>query len=85
MAMPPLDPQQRKNVILGAVLLAIVAYFGYDMLYSPRAAEAVSSARSSRRFRRPTSAPAPSRTAAAPTPSRSAWACTGGSSSWWKG
>jgi type IV pilus assembly protein PilO len=41
MAMPPLDPQQRKNVILGAVLLAIVAYFGYDMLYSPRAAEAV--------------------------------------------
>jgi type IV pilus assembly protein PilO len=40
MAMPPLEPQMRKNLLLGVVLLAIVAYFGYDSLYAPRVAEA---------------------------------------------
>jgi type IV pilus assembly protein PilO len=40
MAMPPLDPQQKKNVLLGTVLLLIVAYFGYDSLYAPRVADA---------------------------------------------
>lgn len=36
MALPPLDPQARKQLTFGAVLLALVAFGFYDRLYTPR-------------------------------------------------
>jgi type IV pilus assembly protein PilO len=39
MALPPLDPQQRKQLLYGAVVLALLAFGFYDRLYSPRNAE----------------------------------------------
>jgi len=38
MALPPLDPKTRKNLIYGALLLAVATFFLYDRLYTPRAA-----------------------------------------------
>jgi len=38
MALPPLDPQQKKNLMYGGVLLALVAFGFYDRLYTPRSA-----------------------------------------------
>ncbi len=38
MALPPLDPQQKKNLIYGGVFLALVAFGFYDRLYTPRGA-----------------------------------------------
>ncbi len=38
MALPPLDPQQKKNLIYGGVFLALVAFGFYDRLYTPRSA-----------------------------------------------
>jgi type IV pilus assembly protein PilO len=37
MALPPLDPKTRKNLIYGTLLLVVVAAFGYLQLYQPRA------------------------------------------------
>lgn len=39
MALPPLDPQQRKQLLYGAVVLALLAFGFYDRLYTPRTAE----------------------------------------------
>lgn len=39
MALPPLDPQQRKQLLYGAVVLALLAFGFYDRIYSPRTAE----------------------------------------------
>jgi type IV pilus assembly protein PilO len=39
MALPPLDPKTRKNLIYGAVLLVVVTAFAYMQYYSPRQAE----------------------------------------------
>lgn len=39
MALPPLDPQQRKQLLFGAALVALLAFGFYDRLYSPRVAE----------------------------------------------
>ncbi|HSU13199.1 type 4a pilus biogenesis protein PilO [Longimicrobium sp.] len=39
MALPPLDPKTRKNLIYGALLLAVVTGFAYMQFYSPRQAE----------------------------------------------
>ncbi len=39
MALPPLDPQQRKQLLYGAAVLALLAFGFYDRLYSPRNAE----------------------------------------------
>lgn len=36
MALPPLDPQQRKNLMAGGVVLALLAFGFYDRLYTPR-------------------------------------------------
>jgi len=36
MALPPLDPKTRKNLIYGAVLLVAVAGFFYMQVYTPR-------------------------------------------------
>lgn len=36
MALPPLDPRTRKNLLYGAVLLAVVAGFFYLQVYTPR-------------------------------------------------
>jgi type IV pilus assembly protein PilO len=38
MALPPLDPQQKKNLMYGGVFLALVAFGFYDRLYTPRSA-----------------------------------------------
>lgn len=38
MALPPLDTQQKKNLIYGGALLALVAFGFYDRLYTPRSA-----------------------------------------------
>src|SRR5215213_8126395 len=39
MALPPMDPQQRKNVLYGSVLLLLIAFGFYDRVYKPRKAE----------------------------------------------
>jgi len=39
MALPPLDPQTRKNLLLGTVVLALGGYAYYSYVYSPRTAE----------------------------------------------
>jgi type IV pilus assembly protein PilO len=39
MALPPLDPQRRKQLLFGAAVLALLAFGFYDRLYSPRSAE----------------------------------------------
>jgi type IV pilus assembly protein PilO len=39
MALPPLDPQQRKQLLYGAGVIALLAFGFYDRLYSPRSAE----------------------------------------------
>jgi type IV pilus assembly protein PilO len=36
MALPPLDPKMRKNLIYGALLLAVVAGYLYLQVYTPR-------------------------------------------------
>jgi type IV pilus assembly protein PilO len=36
MALPPLEPQQRKQLLYGAVVLALVAFGFYDRVYGPR-------------------------------------------------
>lgn len=36
MALPPLEPQQRKQLLYGAVVLALVAFGFYDRVYTPR-------------------------------------------------
>lgn len=38
MALPPLDPQQRKQLLYGGLLLALVAFGFYDRVYTPRKA-----------------------------------------------
>ncbi|MBW3654631.1 MAG: type 4a pilus biogenesis protein PilO [Gemmatimonadetes bacterium] len=38
MALPPLDPQQKKNLMYGGVFLALLAFGFYDRLYTPRSA-----------------------------------------------
>lgn len=38
MALPPLEPQQKKNLIYGGVFLALIAFGFYDRLYTPRSA-----------------------------------------------
>jgi type IV pilus assembly protein PilO len=35
----PLDPEQRKRLLLVVALLAVAAYFGYDRLYKPKSEE----------------------------------------------
>jgi type IV pilus assembly protein PilO len=39
MALPPLDPQQKKNLMYGGAILALVAFGFYDRLYTPRSAQ----------------------------------------------
>ncbi len=39
MALPPLDPQQRKQLLYGAAVVALLAFGFYDRLYSPRSRE----------------------------------------------
>lgn len=39
MALPPLDPQMRRNLLLGGALLAILTYFFYSSVYTPRQEE----------------------------------------------
>ena len=36
MALPPLDPQQRKQLLMGGALLALLAFGFYDRVYGPR-------------------------------------------------
>ena len=36
MALPPLDPQQRKQLMYGGLALALMAFGFYDRVYSPR-------------------------------------------------
>jgi type IV pilus assembly protein PilO len=36
MALPPLEPAQRKNLLYAGVMLALAAFGFYDRLYSPR-------------------------------------------------
>jgi type IV pilus assembly protein PilO len=38
MALPPLDPQQRKQLLYGGALLALLAFGFYDRVYTPRKA-----------------------------------------------
>ena len=38
MALPPLEPQQRKQLLYGAVVLALLAFGFYDRVYTPRKA-----------------------------------------------
>ena len=38
MALPPLDPQQRKQMLYGGLLLALLAFGFYDRVYTPRKA-----------------------------------------------
>jgi type IV pilus assembly protein PilO len=39
MALPPLEPAQRKNLLYAGVLLALASYGFYDQIYSRRTAE----------------------------------------------
>ena len=39
MALPPLDPQQRKQLLYGGLALALVAFGFYDRVYTPRQAQ----------------------------------------------
>ena len=39
MALPPLDPQQRKQLMYGGLFLALVAFGFYDRIYTPRKAQ----------------------------------------------
>ena len=39
MALPPLDPQQRKNLLLGGLLVALGTFGAWTYLHEPRAAE----------------------------------------------
>ena len=39
MALPPLDPQMRRNLLMGGALLVILTYFFYDRVYAPRKEE----------------------------------------------
>jgi type IV pilus assembly protein PilO len=39
MALPPLDPQQRKQLLYGAAALALLAFGFYDRVYTPRKAQ----------------------------------------------
>ncbi len=39
MALPPLDPDLRKKLLLGVALFGMVGYLGYDRVYKPRAAQ----------------------------------------------
>ena len=39
MALPPLDPQQRRNLMMGTLLLGVLAFAFWNFLYSPRSAE----------------------------------------------
>jgi type IV pilus assembly protein PilO len=41
MALPPLDPQQRKQLMFGALFLALLAFGFYDRIYTPRKAQIV--------------------------------------------
>ncbi len=36
MALPPLEPQQRKQLLYGGLVLALVAFGFYDRVYTPR-------------------------------------------------
>jgi Tfp pilus assembly protein PilO len=36
MALPPLDPQQRKQLMYGGLFLALIAFGFYDRVYTPR-------------------------------------------------
>lgn len=36
MALPPLDPQQRRNLMLGALMVGLVGYGSYEYLLKPR-------------------------------------------------
>lgn len=36
MALPPLDPQQRKQLLFGAAIVALLAFGFYDRVYAPR-------------------------------------------------
>lgn len=38
MALPPLEPQQRKQLLYGGLLLALLAFGFYDRVYTPRKA-----------------------------------------------
>jgi type IV pilus assembly protein PilO len=38
MALPPLEPQQKKNLMYGGLILALIAFGFYDRLYTPRSA-----------------------------------------------
>jgi len=38
MALPPLDPQQRKQLMYGGLFLALLAFGFYDRVYTPRKA-----------------------------------------------
>jgi type IV pilus assembly protein PilO len=40
MALSPLDPQQRKQLLFGGVLVALLAFGFYDRVYAPRNARA---------------------------------------------
>lgn len=39
MALPPLDPQQRKQLMYGGLFLALLAFGFYDRVYTPRKAQ----------------------------------------------
>jgi type IV pilus assembly protein PilO len=39
MALPPMDPQQRKQLLYGGALLALLAFGFYDRVYTPRKAQ----------------------------------------------
>jgi type IV pilus assembly protein PilO len=39
MALPPLDPQQRKQLMYGGLFLALLAFGFYDRIYTPRKAQ----------------------------------------------
>ena len=39
MALSPLDPQLRRNLMLGGVMVALLGYLFYDYVYAPRRAE----------------------------------------------
>lgn len=39
MALPPLDPQQRKQLLYGGLFLALLAFGFYDRVYTPRKAQ----------------------------------------------
>src|SRR5688500_13331266 len=39
MALPPLDPQMRRNLMLGGLLLALAVFGFWNYVYKPRTAE----------------------------------------------